>query len=51
MKKLEQLDCQLECKATASLNAEIASDLEQEDRSLEDLINEKDSEDNEQTSS
>ena len=40
-----QIDCELNCKATASLNASIIDDLLKEDACLLDML--KDSEDNE----
>jgi hypothetical protein len=41
MKNAKQIGSQLNCKATASLNIGIEKDLEKEDKSLGDLLNEK----------
>lgn len=35
----KQLDCSLKCKATADLKKSVDKDLEKEDASLKDLIN------------
>lgn len=40
MNEKKQLDCQLECKASASLLESVAEDMEKEDRNLEELLNE-----------
>ena len=40
MNTKEELDCQLDCKATAGLRKEGANDLTMEDKPLEELLNE-----------
>jgi len=40
MNKRKQLDCQLHCKATSCLNDTVLSDMDKEDRPLEDLLKE-----------
>lgn len=42
MSKKKQLECYLECKATASFSGQVQSDLEKPDQSLEDLLKEQD---------
>lgn len=42
MNKKKQLECQLECKATASFSGKVQSDLKKPDQSLEDLLKEQD---------
>lgn len=46
MKTHETIQTQLDCKATASLQAEINKDLEQQDRSLSSLLSEQEDIDN-----
>ena len=45
MKQSKQIDCQLNCKATAALTMETLSDLDKPDRPLASLINDERSED------
>ena len=45
MKQSHQIDCQLNCKATAALTTETLSDLDKPDRPLASLINDERSED------
>jgi len=45
MNKKQQIDCQLNCKATASLSLEVLKELDNEDRPLAPLINDERSED------
>lgn len=45
MKQSKQIDCQLNCKATASLTLDTLADLEKPDRPLASLINDERSED------
>lgn len=40
MNDKKQLECELDCKASASLNQSILEDLNKEDGSLEELLNE-----------
>ena len=40
MNKSKQLECQLDCKATAGLRDEIIKDFSQEDRPLKELLDE-----------
>ena len=40
MNDKKQLECQLDCKASASLKQSILEDLNKEDGSLEELLNE-----------
>ena len=40
MNKSKQLECQLDCKATAGLRDEIIKDFAKEDRPLEELLDE-----------
>lgn len=45
MNKKQQIDCQLNCKATASLSLEVLHELDNQDRPLASLINDERSED------
>lgn len=45
MNKSKQIDCQLNCKATAALTMGALSDLDKPDRPLSSLINDERSED------
>ena len=45
MKQSKQIDCQLNCKATAALTMGALSDLDKPDRPLASLINDERSED------
>ena len=48
MNDKEQLDCQLDCKATAGLREQVMKDMAQEDRPLKELLDEQEkAEDNE----
>ena len=42
MNKKKQLECQLECRATASLKGTIQADLHKPDQPLKDLLKEQD---------
>jgi len=42
MNEKKQLECQLECKATASFSGKVQTDLKRPDQSLEDLLKEQD---------
>lgn len=42
MNKTTQLDCELNCKATAGLDLSVAKDMEKADASLKELLEEKD---------
>lgn len=44
MKKEKQLDCQLHCKATAALEAEILNELGNNDKSLASILSKKEEE-------
>jgi hypothetical protein len=48
MKQKKQIDCQLNCKATASLSLEVLNDLNQEDRPIASIINDERSEDDDE---
>ena len=41
MKQANKIGCQLNCKATASLNSEVEQDMEKPDKSLGELLDEK----------
>lgn len=41
MNEKKQLECQLDCKASASLQESILTDLEKEDGNIEELLNDK----------
>jgi hypothetical protein len=41
MKQANKIGCQLDCKATASLNSEVKQDMEKQDKSLGELLDEK----------
>lgn len=45
MNKKQQIDCQLNCKATASLSLEVLHELDKPDRPIASLINDERSED------
>tara|TARA_R100001163_G_C4897152_1_gene87397 strand:- start:271 stop:426 length:156 start_codon:yes stop_codon:yes gene_type:complete len=47
MNDKEQLDCQLDCKATAGLREQVMKDLAQKDRPLKELLDEQETEDTE----
>ena len=48
MKQKKQIDCQLNCKVTASLSLEVLNDLNQEDRPIASIINDERSEDDDE---
>lgn len=48
MIKKQQIDCQLNCKATAALTMDALSDLDKPDRPLASLINDERSEDDDE---
>ena len=49
MNEKQELECQLNCKATASLEASVSIDLNKKDKNLEELLNERESDDKEKT--
>ncbi len=49
MNKPKQLECELNCKATAELNADLIKDFKIADKSLASLLKEKDENESENT--
>lgn len=49
MNKPKQLDCELNCKATAELNADLVKDFKVADKSLASLLKEKDEDESKDT--
>mgnify|MGYP001201580763 CR=1 FL=1 len=49
MKAKQQLDCQLDCKAQASLRSSILNDLSQPDQDLDALLKEKEKQDDDES--